>query len=192
MTMTHNEVFKRQAIVMNIPLVYEGRELPSKLQAKLMIMRVTYDKAVEAFRAKMQEVAKGLKSKGYDELEAEINKMYTAENKEKAYKEWNGEGEKPAEPTKEELDEAKKIRAEKFDDYEAKKSALLAKLNEAYAQEGETQSDIKVKKFTEEEYAEIIEMIKTEGTIKYTNAHGNVLEIPKVVFFGLIAADLVE
>lgn len=190
--MTHNEVFNRQAIISNIPLVFEGRELPSKLQAKLMIMRVTCDKAIEAFRTKMQEVGKGLKPEGYDELEAEINKMYTAENKEKAFKEWNGEGEKPAEPTKEELDEAKKIRSEKFDDYEVKKSALLAKLNEAYAQEGETQSDIKVKKFTEEEYAEIIEMIKTDGTIKYVNAYGQTLEVPKVVFFGWIAAELVE
>ena len=195
--MTVNEMFNNRTIVSNIPLAYEGRELSAKLQAKLMIMRVAYDKAMSAFQDKMKEVANGLKPEGYDELEREIAKMLEIEGKEKAFKEWNGEGEKPAEPTKEELEEAKKIRAEKHEDYEAKKAVLIEKINEAYTQEGSEQADIKVKMLTEEDYAEIISVVKTDGCINYVGNDGMKIHaadggIPKITFLGLIAANLVE
>lgn len=189
-------MFNNRTIVSNIPLVYEGRELSAKLQAKLMIMRVAYDKAMSTFQDKMKEVSNGLKPEGYDDLEREIGKMLEIEGKEKDFKEWNGEGEKPAELTKEELEEAKKIRAEKYEDYEAKKAVLAEKLNEAYLQEGNEQADIKVKMLTEEDYAEIISVVKTNGCIDYvghdgTKVNGS-LGIPKISFLGLIAANLVE
>ena len=176
--MTVNETFNNRTIVSNIPLVFEGRELSSKLQAKLMIMRVTYDKSVSAFQEKMQEVVKGLKVEGYDNLEAEIKKMLAIEKKEDA--------------SKEELEEAKRIREEKYADYEEKKKVLIEKVNEAYNQEGLEQTDIKVKKFTEEEYSEIISVIKTEGKIKYAMNNDESVDIPKMAFLSMIAANLVE
>lgn len=194
--MTVNEMFNNRTIVSNIPLVYEGRELSAKLQAKLMIMRVAYDKAMSIFQDKMKEVSNGLKPEGYDNLEREISKMLEIEGKEKDFKEWNGEGEKPAEPTKEELEGAKKIRAEKYEDYEAKKAVLAEKLNEAYLQEGSEHADIKVKMLTEEDYAEIISVVKTNGCIVYIGHDGAKVNgssgIPKISFLGLIAANLVE
>ena len=195
--MTVNEMFNNRTIVSNIPLAYEGRELSAKLQAKLMIMRVAYDKAMSAFQDKMKEVSNGLKPEGYDDLEREIGKMLEIEGKEKDFKEWNGEGEKPAEPTKEELEDAKKIRAEKHEDYEAKKAVLIEKINEAYIQEGSEQADIKVKMLTEEDYAEIISVVKTDGCIDYVGHDGMKIHaadggIPKITFLGLIAANLVE
>lgn len=195
--MTVNELFNNRMIVSNIPLVYEGRELSAKLQAKLMIMRVSYDKAVSAFQDKMKEVSNGLKPEGYDDIEREIAKMLEIEGKEKDFKEWNGEGTKPNEPTKEELEEAKKIRAEKYEDFEAKKAVLVEKINEAYLQEGKEQADIKVKMLTEEDYAEIISVVKTDGLINYIGYDGKKIHaadggIPKIDFLGLIAANLVE
>lgn len=196
MTMTVNELFNNRTIVSNIPLVYEGRELSARLQAKLMIMRVSYDKAMSAFQDKMKEVSNGLKPEGYDDLEREIAKMLEIEGKEKFFKEWNGEGAKPDEPTKEELEEAKKIRAEKYEDYEAKKAVLVEKINEAYLQEGTEQADVKVKMLTEEDYAEIISVVKTDGCIDYVGHDGvkvnSPLGLPKITFLGLIAANLVE
>ena len=190
-------MFNNCTIVSNIPLVYEGRDLSAKLQAKMMIMRVAYDKAMSTFQDKMKEVSNGLKPEGYDDLEREIGKMLEIERKEKDFKEWNSDGEKPAEPTKEELEEAKKIRAEKYEDYEAKKAVLAEKLNEAYLQEGNEQADIKVKMLTEEDYAEIISMVKTDGLIDYIGPDGKMVNrpiggIPKISFLGLIAANLVE
>lgn len=194
--MTVNEMFNNRTIVSNIPLVFEGRELSAKLQAKLMIMRVSYDKAMSAFQEKMKEVANGLKPEGYDDLEREINKMLEIENKDKAFKEWNGKDAKPIEPTIEELEEAKKIRAEKHEDYEAKKAVLIEKINEAYIQEGSEQADIKVKMLTEEDYAEIVSVVKTEGCIDYVGNDGIKIHpadggIPKITLLGLIAANLV-
>ena len=195
--MTVNEMFNNRTIVSNIPLVYEGRELSAKLQAKLMIMRVSYDKAMSAFQDKMKEVANGFKPEGYDVLEREISKMYEIEGKEKAFKDWNGNGEKPVEPSKDELEEAKKIRAEKHEDYEAKKAVLVEKINEAYLQEGNEQADVKVKMLTEEDYAEIISVVKTDGCINYVGHDGMKIHaadggISKITFLGLIAANLVE
>ncbi|MBR4891177.1 MAG: hypothetical protein IKU15_07815 [Clostridia bacterium] len=195
--MTVNELFNNRMIVSNIPLVYEGRELSAKLQAKLMIMRVSYDKAVSAFQDKMKEVSNGLKPEGYNDIEREITKMLEIEGKEKDFKEWNGEGTKPYEPTKEELEEAKKIRTEKYEDFEAKKAVLVEKINEAYLQEGKEQADIKVKMLTEEDYAEIISVVKTDGLINYIGYNGKKIHaadggIPKIDFLGLIAASLVE
>lgn len=195
--MTVNEMFNNRTIVSNIPLVFEGRELSAKLQAKLMIMRIAYDKATQAFQDKMKEVANGLKPEGYDDLEREIGRMLEIEGKGKTFKEWDGEGEKPVEPTKEELEEAKTIRAEKHEDYEAKKAVLVEKINEAYHQEGNEQADIKVKMLTEEDYAEIISMVKTDGLIDYIGLDGKMVNppiggIPKMSFLSLIAANLVE
>lgn len=190
--MTVNEMYNNRMIVSNIPLMFEGRELSSKLQAKVMIMRVTYDKAMAAFQDKMKEVVNGLKPEGYDDLDREIGKMLEIEGKEKTFKEWNGEGEKPTEPTKEELAEAKKIREEKFADYEAKKAVLQGKTNEAYMQESAEQSGIKVKNLTEDEYAEIISMLKTDGTIQCTGNDGGKFELSKMAFLSLVAANLVE
>lgn len=194
--MTVNELFNNRMIVSNIPLVYEGRELSAKLQAKLMIMRVSYDKAVSAFQDKMKEVSNGLKPEGYDDIEREIAKMLEIEGKEKDFKEWNGEGPKPDEPTKKELEEAKKIRTEKYEDFEAKKAVLVEKINEAYRQEGNEQADIKVKMLTEEDYTEIISVVKTDGLINYIGYDGKKIHaanggIPKIDFLGLIAANLV-
>lgn len=47
--MTNQEMFLKRLTLLNIPLSLEGKELPSELKAKIMLMRVAYDKAAKAF-----------------------------------------------------------------------------------------------------------------------------------------------
>ena len=189
--MKNVEMLNNQQVVSNIPLVFEGRELSSKLQAKVMLMRVSYDKAASAFDEKTREALKGVKPEGFDDLAQEIERMKSIEAKEKAFKEWNGEGEKPAEPTKDELADAKKIREEKFEDYEAKEKIVLEKFMEIRKQEMDEECELKQKKFTEDEYAEIISVVKTEGEFEYKTNNGS-FKIERMGFLAMIAANLVE
>lgn len=189
--MKNVRLFNNYNIVSNIPLVFEGRELPSKLQAKLMLMRVGYDKAVMAFNEKCQEALNGFKPEGFDELAREIERMDTIESKDKNFKEWNGEGKKPSEPTKEELEEAAKIREEKLEDYKQKEKIVSEKWAEIRRLEIGEECPTKMKILTEEDYAIIIELIRTEGKIDYT-VNGQTFNIDRVQFLEFIAANLVE
>lgn len=188
--MKNIELLNNHAIVGSIPLVYEGRELPSKLQAKLMLMRVSYDKAVAAFNEKVREALNGLKPEGFDDLARDIERMRAIEAKDNACKQWNGEGEKPSEPTQDEIEEAANIRAEKLTEYELKEKDLLEKLAEIRRQEMEEECSVNLKLFTEDEYASIIETIKTEGVIDY-KINGQTFNIGRVQFLELIASNLV-
>lgn len=62
--MTNQEMFLKRLTLLNIPLSLEGKELPSELKAKIMLMRVAYDKAAKAFDDDMQQVLKEIKRKG--------------------------------------------------------------------------------------------------------------------------------
>lgn len=190
--MKNIEMLNKAMVIKNIPLVMEGRELPSKLQAKLMLMRVSFDKAASAYNDKLQEVLKGLKPEGFDELAQKIQRMDEIEKKDKAFKEWNNEGEKPSEPTKEELVEAAKIREENFGEYKEMEHELLSKYNEAYNQELYEESEMKDKKFTEDEFASIIDVIKSEGEIDFVGNDGKKFELKRVELIGMIASLFVE
>lgn len=189
--MKNSEIINASIIASNIHLVFEGRGLSNKMQAKIMLMRVGLDKKVAAFNEKIQEALKGVKPEGFDDLAREVGNMRQVEARSKAVAEWNGEGEKPTEPTKEELDEAKKIREEKLSDYEEKEKVVLEKLVEIRKQELDEDSGYTLKKFTEDEYAEIISMIKSEGEYPYV-VNGETFTIRRIDFLGIIAANLVE
>lgn len=191
MGMKNSEIINASIIASNIHLVFEGRGLSNKMQAKIMLMRVGLDKKVAAFNEKIQEALKGVKPEGFDDLAREVGNMRQVEARSKAVAEWNGEGEKPTEPTKEELDEAKKIREEKLSDYEEKEKVVLEKLVEIRKQELDEDSGYTLKKFTEDEYAEIISMIKSEGEYPYV-VNGETFTIRRIDFLGIIAANLVE
>ena len=189
--MKNFEMLNNQVIISNIPFVYDGRELSSKLQAKLMLMRVSYNKSVAAFEDKINEALKGFKPEGFDDLSRDVERMRYIESKVKDCKEWCGSGDKPSEPTAEELEESAKIRAEKLTDYESKEKVLIEKWKELRIQELEEECPHNIRKITEDEYAEIIEVIKTEGEIEY-NFNGRKNKIEKTQFLELIAAGLVD
>ena len=190
--MKNGQMLDRRAILKNVPLVYEGRELGAKLQAKLMLMRVAYDKAAAAFNEKMQEVLKGLKPDGFDELAQAVEKMKLTDRKAKAHAEWDGEGERPAKPSDKEMEEAKSVREEKLADYEAKLAELKVKYNEAVRMELEEECGMAEKYLTEDEYAEVVAVVKTEGDMTIIRDDGGEIALKRTDFLAMVGADFVK
>ena len=167
--MTNQEMFLKRLTLLNIPLSLEGKELPSELKAKIMLMRVAYDKAAKAFDDDMQQVLKEIKKEGYDERAQKINHMKEIDGKEDA--------------TKEEKKEADEIRKTEED---------FNKETEAYQEKMKEECDMKPRKFAFEGFAKIIELIGTDGAIKVKWNSPEALEIPKEEFISLIATNLVD
>ena len=191
--MKYIDLMDKKGILDNVPLAFEGRELPSKLQAKLMLMRVGYDKVVAQFQEKLQEVLKGLKPDGFDALAADVQKLESVESRVSAFENWNGEGEKPTMPTDEELKDAEEMRASgKYEESQKELKTLTEKYNEAYRLELLADVDYAERKFTEDEYAEIVAMVGTAGKVDFFLADGQKVEIAKVDLLAMVAANFVE
>ena len=167
--MTNQEMFLKRLTLLNIPLSLEGKELPSELKAKIMLMRVAYDKAAKAFDDDMQQVIKEIKKEGYDERAQKINHMKEIDGKEDA--------------TKEEKKEA---------DFNKETEELNKAYSEAYQEKMKEECDMKPRKFAFEGFAKIIELIGTDGAIKVKWNSPEALEIPKEEFISLIATNLVD
>lgn len=190
--MNHIELMNKSVAIKNVPLMFEGRALSSKLQAKVVLIKVAYDKALMAFNEKLREVYNGLKPEGFDELEAKVKKMEAVEAKDKAHKEWNGEGDRPAEPTKEEKEEAAAIREKDLKTYEEQVKDLNGKFNEAYMQELKEDAAVKEKTLTEDELAAIIEVIGTDGEMDFVNNEGRKFKVNRCEFIDMIASAFVD
>ena len=119
--MKYAEIFNKAAIVRNIPLICEGRELPSGMNAIVVLTRVQYDKHMHAFEEEMKDVLESLKKEGFDERSERQERLKDIDSRAEAAKKWkkgdkdeNGNLiEEPAAPTPEELKEAEEIRKEK-------------------------------------------------------------------------------
>lgn len=196
--MKYNEVFTREQVLSNIPLAIDGRKLSNDMQAKVMIMRVAYDKEANSFNQDMQEIAKGLKKEGFDERTQAIQKMEDVDRRKKAAEEWK-EGdvdkdgkkvEKPAMPTNEEIEEAEKTRSTK-EEYDKELAEFNEKYISAHNKKMAEESGMKERLFTEQEFSEIIGVIGSEGKISFKNGD-NKAEISREDFLGIIAAWLVK
>lgn len=190
--MKNIELMNKLVAIKNVPLTFEGRALPSKLQAKIVLIKVAYEKSVAAFNEKIREASGELKPEGFDELEAKVAKMFAVEAKAKAHEEWNGEGEKPEAPTQEEKDEAAAIREQDLKAYEEQKRDFVSKLNEAYAQELNEEAAVKEKTLTEDELAEIIEVVGADGDMDLTGNDGMKHRVKRCEFIELIASGFCE
>ncbi len=175
--MTNQGMFLKRLTLLNIPLSLEGKELPSELKAKIMLMRVAYDKAAKAFDDDMQQVLKEIKKEGYDERAQKINRMKEIDGKEDA--------------TKEEKKEADEIRKTE-EDFNKETEELNKAYSEAYQEKMKEECDMKPRKFAFEGFAKIIELIGTDGAIKVKWDFPEALEIPKEEFISLIATNLVD
>ena len=172
--MKYAEIFNKAAIVKNIPLICEGRELPSGMNAIVVLTRVQYDKHMHAFEEEMKDVLKSLKKEGFDERSERQDRLKDIDSRAEAAKKWkkgdkdeNGNLiEKPAAPTPEELNS----------DY-----------GEAHDKKMEEEIKFDERKFTAEQFESIIKMIGIEGDIE---VNGN--KIPKTHFINMIGALFVE
>lgn len=194
--MTYNEVFEKSSIIKNLPIAFEGRVLPKGLPAKVVMVRVQYDNLIEAFEKEMQEkVLKELKKEGFDERSQKFQEMEDIDKRKVAAETWkegdvDSEGkavEKPAMPSEEELKKADEIRKGKKD-FDKELSELNDEYRHARIAKGAEEVDMKERKFTMDEFSELIEMIgQDEGNIKV-----NGTDIPKWAFINTIAAKFVE
>lgn len=74
MTMTLNEVLIRQSFLNQIVLKNDEGELPKDLKVKVMRMRIELNKVRTQFDEDSQEMIKGLKPEGFDELATKEDK----------------------------------------------------------------------------------------------------------------------
>lgn len=199
MIMTYNDIFFRNRIVANIPLVFEGRKLPKFETASVMLIRVAYNNKVQEFEKDMEEVLKGLKKEGFDDRAHAIAEMESIDARMKAAKEWKkgqkGEDGKPVEkpemPSDEELKKADETRATK-EEFEAEKKELEEEYVTARQKRAEQKVEVKNGMFSRSEYAEICEVIGYEGEIEVSGFADVPVKIPREEFLGMIAAHLVQ
>lgn len=192
--MKYAEIFNKAAIVKNIPLICEGRELPGGMNAIVVLTRVQYDKHIHAFEEEMNSVLKNLKKEGFDERSERQERLKDIDSRAEAAKKWkkgdkdeNGNLiEKPAVPTPEELKEAEEIRKEK-DAYDEELEKLNSDYGEAHDKKMGEEIKFDERKFTAEQFESIIKMIGIEGDIE---VNGN--KIPKTQFINMIGALFVE
>lgn len=197
--MTYNDIFFRNRIVANIPLVFEGRKLPKSETASVMLIRVAYNNKVQEFEKDMEEVLKGLKKEGFDDRAHAIAEMESVDARMKAAKEWKkgqkGEDGKPVEkpemPSDEELKKADETRTTK-EEFEAEKKELEEEYVTARQKRAEQKVEVKNGMFSRSEYAEICEVIGYEGEIEVSGFADVPVKIPREEFLGMIAAHLVQ
>lgn len=175
--MKNYELLDTHSVIMNIPMSYNGKELSSKLQARIILMKVSYDKAVNAFNGKLKEVMEQLKPEGFNDLLKAVQKMEAIRKK--------------SSPSKEEIEEAKKIESEILPNYKLKEKALIEKYIIAREEELEEEATITPKKLSEFEYEELVEVIGASGEMELV-VNKKTIKLQKEDFLSGVAALLVE
>lgn len=199
MIMTYNDIYLKNRIVANIPLVFEGRKLPKSEVASVMLARIAYDKRVQEFEEIKKEIEKGLKKEGFDDRAHAIAEMESVDARVKAAKEWKkgqkGEDGKPIEkpemPSDEELKKADETRATK-EDFEAEIKELKENCEVTIKKKAEEKVEVKNGMFSRSEYAEICEVIGYDGEIEVFGFADVPIKISREEFLGMIAAHLVQ
>lgn len=189
--MTYNDIFNRRNILANIPLALDGNRLPKQTAASVMLLRVAYQNKVDEFVKFIQDVQRGLKKEGFDERAQSVAEMKGIDERRRKAEEWDGEGEQPAMPSKEELEKADKTR-ETLDDFEAERRELEDATLEAQRKKAEEKVDMKNGTLTRQELADIYDLLGAEGDIAYSvPGMSEPTTVPREWLLGLIASNLV-
>lgn len=197
--MTYNDVFFRKRILDNIPLCYEGRQLPKSMKVAVVMMKVAYDKEGQTYEEEMKEVLKSLKKEGFDERSQAYASMEDVYKKVKDAEEWeegllDEKGEaiiKPTAPSKEEIETADKAKATE-EDFLKERDELYSDYNEARIKKGEEKSSMTDRKFTTDQFSDIVEMIGIEGDIELSGFSSEKINMGREQFITFIGSDLVE
>lgn len=165
--MDYNKIFQRNNVLVNIPLSNEGRKLPGKTAATVMLLRVAYGNKVQEFEKDLQEVLKGLKKEGFDER---LQKYELPEdNAERMSDEQERKG------------------------FEQERKELEEAYMEARKKKSEEKVDMKGKSLTAVELADIYEVVGTEGKISLSMPYQpNPVEVPREAFLQMVAEVLVD
>lgn len=170
---SYAEAFEKNAIIKNLPLIYDGKKLPKGMSAKVVLVRVQYEKYVKEYEDLMQEVLKQLKKEGYDERAQAISKMEEVFHLKEAFEKWKpgqkdeegNEINKPEKPSDEDLKDAEKT-AETKDEFQKEHEELVAEYTKAREAKSKELVELTERKFTPEELDSIIEMLGIDGDMK--------------------------
>lgn len=186
--------FEKNAIIKNIPLIFEGRKLPKGMSAKVVLVRVQYDKIIKQFEEDCQQVLKGLKKDGFDERAQKYQRFDEILSRKKAYDNWdlelkNEEGkeiEKPEMPTDEELKELEEGK-EGRDEFENEQKELVFEYGKAREEKAKELVLFEEKKFSLDELDAIIELIGIDGEITINDR-----KVSKEMFLDVIGSMFTE
>ena len=188
--MTVNEIFFRNEIAQNIPLVNDGVKLSKSTLANVMLLRASCEKQVQNFESEMSECLTRLKQDGFDKRKIAYEEMKMVDKKKYAHDNWDGQGEKPDAPTKEELlaSEETRLTAKDFEKEENE-------LKEAYFElrKKASEKDIRFNaSISRDDFADICEIVGIDGDMNYRKLYSNeIVTVQKKDFLSVIASNLV-
>lgn len=159
--MTYLEILNKSTISKHIPLSFEGRTLPKGFSSAVILLKVQYDKHVEEFNSLMQKIADELKKEGYDERFEKIKKMNDVYERLKKVE----NGEEAKQPTEQELKEAEETKLIELD-FKRETDELNEEYTKAYMEHIKTDITINERKFSREEFDEVVELIGVDGNIE--------------------------
>lgn len=196
--MTYEEVFNKFNIANNIPLETNGRKLNKEMKAKVVLLTISYDSTLNRFYKEMELAGKKLKKEGYDERARDIQKMTDIERRLEVSKSWNkghkdengNEIPQPVAPSDEEIKEASRIREIK-ETFDEEQQELDGAYKRAYEEKLKEEAKMTERKLSSSDFAEIIELIGTDGTI--TIKVGEMKREDSCInFIKMIAANLID
>lgn len=155
--MKWTEIAGRANILMNVPMAEGDRKLKGESVAELILLRVAYERKRDELRQFMQDVAKRLKPEGYDEREARVARMRDIEERAKASEKGDNA------PAPEELEEARKTRAETLETHEKEKEELEKAFMEAQERKMDEDAPAPAKGLSRAAFADICSLLGTEG-----------------------------
>lgn len=190
--MKYYELLSKSNLVNQIPLVFNGIKLPADTAANIVLLKVSYNNAIEDLRKEQEEILKNLKKEGFDDRLHSIEEMESVDARIKAFNEWtedltDKEGnkvEKPTYPTEEEINKANETRKISIE-FEKEKEEL----SEVYEKAIQKKyfEDVKLDKgITKEDWKNIYDIIGTDSTIEFKYPNGSSKEINGIHFLQYI------
>lgn len=186
--MNFYELLSKNTLVNQIPLVFNGIKLPAETAANVVILKVSFNNAIENLKKEQEEILKNLKKEGFDDRLRSVEEMYSVEERAKKCEEWvegslDSEGKeipKPEAPSESELAKAKETRST-LEDFNKEQQELFEvyekALQKKYLEEVELDKGI-----SKEDWKNIYDIIGVDATIDYRYPNGTNKEISGMQF----------
>lgn len=145
-------------LIAAIEIVNGDKKLESNAAIDVALAQAECDRGIKDFNEKWEEVRKKLISEDYKKKREKYDKMNGILDREKAVKEWNGEGEEPKLPTDEELKEAEELGKE-LEGFEEEDKELNQQLMSAHDKLLEQECSIKKVSISKDSWKRIYEMV---------------------------------
>lgn len=168
--MKNKELLNTATMIGAIAIVDGDKKLESHAAIDVALAQAECERGIKDFNEKWEEVRKKLITDDYKKKREKYDKMNDILDREKAVKDWNGDGEEPKLPTDEELKEAEELGKE-LEGFEDEDKELNKQLKEAHAKLLEQDCSIKKVSISRETWMRIYEMVdlNAESEISINN-----------------------